>query len=113
MFEHLIVNAVTWDFEQRDSEERKDKTKNFRLILLNILQNVVYFRIQRLLSRHFTPDVSSIINNDIGRARAWAKFYATTTQDEDNSILPHRTFNFRSLKESLKEEGKNKKLKHA
>ena len=99
MFKRLVKSALLWDFERKEND-----VKNFRLLLFAILQDIVYFGIQHLLLYDFTNDTSSIVNNDIGRARAWVNFYARRVDDEDKKILPHRTFICKSLRQFLGEE---------
>lgn len=95
MFERLISAALTWDLDG-EGTEKKD-TKNFRLILLRILQNICYFQIQRLLLHDFTTDTASIVDNDIGRARAWINLYASRAVGNTEDIPPHRTFKLESI----------------
>jgi hypothetical protein len=95
MFERLISAALTWDLNGKEKE--KNDTKNFRLILLGILQNICYFRVQRLLLSDFTTETASIVDNDIGRARAWINLYSSKVVGDADDIPPHRTFKFESI----------------
>ena len=95
MFERLISAALTWELDGEQTE--KKDTKNFRLILLRILQNICYFRVQRLLLYDFTTETASIVDNDIGRARAWINLYASRVTDDADDIPSHRTFKFESI----------------
>jgi hypothetical protein len=96
MFDRLISAALIWNPEAKDAE--KKDTRNFRLTLLRIIQNNVYYRIQHLLLDDFTNDTASIINSDIGRARAWVDLFASRVDNsKDNHKALHRTFDFKAI----------------
>jgi hypothetical protein len=94
MFGKLMTGIMSWDPLAIDPRV-KDK-RNFRLTLLRILQGGIFDLIMQLTIEEFPAHTAKIISEDLARAVAWIDFYASRVE-EDKDILPHRTFEYRSI----------------
>jgi hypothetical protein len=90
MFGKLMTGIMSWDPLAIDPKV-KDK-RNFRLILLRILQRAIFDLTMQLAIEEFPTGTAKIISEDIARAVAWIDFYASRVEEEDKDIPPNRTF---------------------
>jgi hypothetical protein len=79
--------ALSWSFE-------KDRS-NFRLELIQTLQQIVYDHLSNIAIKEFSDDmVNYVISPDVGRVFVWTKLYASRVEKRNKDELVHRPVHF-------------------
>lgn len=99
VFSRLIRSILIADkrseFNQEDVRHRRDEVNDYRLILIDILQQAVQDKIRRPLSNVInTQEAINTVLNDFSRVRGWTIMLKHHVNQGLANEVPHRAFDF-------------------
>jgi len=113
MFDDLISAMLVWGLNvptipTYDSEREREKDcdrKNFRIRLINILQQIVQSNVQSLSSKYIpsTSNSNFLVGSDMGRALGWTDILAGHVEEDYYLGMDSREYE-RISKKKMKEE---------